>query len=127
MRWNDQVSRDLEDCKLNDKWKTLTQDRSEWRQKEWTAVETGLLNDSKEARENTCKTEHKHRREARQTSSDLVLLCTEGSCGFMVLNYAGLVNHQKQTHGLSSTGQCQFCHQTFKQHGLYSHECFCNQ
>ena len=125
MRWNDQVLRDLRDCNLDDKWKILTQDRSEWRQKVWT--ETGHLNDTKEAEEKTRKDEQKRRREARQTSSDLALRCTEEGCGFIALNHAGLVNHQRQTHGPSSTGQCQFCHQTFKLQGLHNHERFCNQ
>ena len=125
MRWNDQVLRDLRDCNLDDKWKILTQDRSEWRQKVWT--ETGHLNDTKEAGEKTRKDEQKRRREARQTSSDLALRCTEEGCGFIALNHASLVNYQRQTHGLSSTGQCQFCHQTFKLQGLHNHERFCNQ
>ena len=105
MTWNDQVLRDLRDCNLDDKWKTLTQDRSEWRQKVWT--ETGHLNDVKEAGEKTCKDEQKRRHEARQTSSDLALRCTEEGCGFIALKHAGLVNHQRHTHGPSSTGQCQ--------------------
>ena len=125
MRWNDQVMRDLRSCNLEDNWRTLAQDRSEWRKRVWSM--TSHLNDTKEAGEKHRKDEQKRRREARQTTSDLALHCAEEGCGFTALNHAGLVNHQRQKHGPSSTGQCQFCHQIFNRQGLHNHERFCHQ
>ena len=122
MRWNDQVLRDLRSCNLKDNWKTLTQDQNEWRRKIWT--ETSHLNDTKEAGQKHHKDEQKHRRKIRQTTSNLALRCTEEGCGFIALNHSGLVNHQRQKHGPSLTGQCQF--QTFNRHGLHNHERFCH-
>ena len=126
MRWNDQVLRDLRSCNLKDNWKTLTQDWSEWRKKIWS--ETSHLNDTKEAGEKHHKDEQKRRHETRQTTSNLALCCTEEGRGFIAMNHmhAGLVNHQRQKHGSSSTGQCHFCHQTFNQQGLHNHERFCH-
>ena len=125
MRWNDQVMRDLRSCNLEDNWRTLAQERSEWRRKIWS--ETNHLNVTKEAEEKYRKDEQKRRREARQATSDLALRCTEKGCVFTVLNHPGLVNHQRQKHGPSSTGHCQFCHQSFSRQGLHNHERFCIQ
>ena len=125
MRWNDQVLRDLKSCNLEVKWKTLTQDWSEWRRR--IRSETSHLNDIKEAGEKHRKDEQRHRRKARQMASDLALHCTEEGCSFIALNHAGLVNHQRQKHGLSSTGQCKFCHKAFNRQGLHNHERFCHQ
>ena len=122
MRWNDQLLRDLRSCK--DTWKTLTQDWSEWRKKIWS--ETSHLNDTKEAGEKHHKDEQKRCRETRQTTSNLALCCTEEGCGFIALNHAGLVNHQRQKHSPYSNGQCHFCHQTFNQQSLHNHEHFCH-
>ena len=49
LRWNDQVVRDLRSCDLNDDWRTIAQDRSEWRSKIRAA--TQKLNITKEAQE----------------------------------------------------------------------------
>ena len=125
MRWNDQVLRDLKSCNLEVDWRTLTQDRSEWRGR--IRSETSDLNDTREAAEKHRKDEQRHRREARQTASDLALLCTEEGCSFSALSHAGLVNHQRQKHGPSFTGQCKFCHKAFNRQGLHNHERFCHQ
>ena len=125
MRWNDQVLRDLRSCNLEDNWRTLAQEQSEWRRKIWS--ETNHLNVTKEAEEKYRKDEQKRCREARQATSDLALRCTEKGCVFAALNHSGLVNHQRQKHGPSSTGHCQFCHQSFSRQGLHNHERFCNQ
>ena len=63
MRWNDQVPRDLKSCNLEVKWKTLTQDQSEWRRR--IRSETSHLNDIKEAGEKHRKDEQRRRRKAR--------------------------------------------------------------
>ena len=125
MRWNDQVLRDLRSCNLEDCWRTLSQVRSEWRKKVWSR--TSQLNNKMEAREKHTRDEQKRRRETRQTSSDLGFHCTEQGCGFSALNRAGLVNHQRQKHGATMTGQCHFCQQSFNRQGLHYHERFCQQ
>ena len=89
MRWNDQMLRDLRSCNLEDNWRALAQERSEWRREIWS--ETNHLNVTKEAEEKYRKDEQKRRR------------------------------------GPSSTGHCQFCHQSFSRQGLHNHERFCNQ
>lgn len=61
MRWNEQVLRDLRSYK--DNWKTITQDRNEWRRQIWT--KTSHLNDIKEAEEKHRKDEQKCCRKAR--------------------------------------------------------------
>ena len=75
MRWNDQVLRDLRSRNLKDNWRTLAQERSEWRREIWS--ETNHLNVTKEAEEKYHKDEQKRRCEARQTTSDLALRCTK--------------------------------------------------
>ena len=102
LRWNDQVLRDLQSCSLNGEWRALTHDRNEWRNR--VRIGTSNLNQQKEADEKHCKDKQKRRREARQTTSVLALHCDEVGCGFTALTQAGLVNHQRQKHGPSSTG-----------------------
>ena len=123
LRWNDLVSRDLQSCNLDGEWRELTQDRSEWRNR--VRIGTSNLNQQKEADEKYRKDEQKRRREARHTTSVLALHCDEVGCGFTALTQAGLVNHQRQKHGPSSTDQCKFCHQTLNRQGLHNHERFC--
>ena len=120
LQWNDLVLRDLQRCNLDGEWRTLTQDRSEWRNR--VRIGTSNLNQQKEADEKHCKDEQKRRREARYTTSVLALHCNEVGCGFTTLTQAGLVNHQRQKHGPSLTDQCKFCHQTFNRQGLHNHE-----
>ena len=123
LRWNDQVLRDLQSCNLDGEWKELTQNRSKWRNR--VRIGTSNLNQQKEADEKHRKDEQKRRREARQTTSFLSLRCDELGCEFAALTQAGLVNHQRQKHCPSSTGQCKFCCQTFNRQGLHNHERFC--
>ena len=124
LRWNDLVLRDLQSCNLDGEWRALPQDRSEWRNR--VRIGTSNLNRQKEADEKDRKDEQKRRREARHTTSVLALHCDEVGCGFTALTQAGLVNHQRQKHGLSLTDQCKFCHQTFNRQGLHNHERFHN-
>ena len=88
MRWNDQVLRGLRSCNLEDNWRTLAQERSEWRRKIWS--ETNHLNVTKEAEEKYRKDEQKGRCEAKQATSDLALRCTKKGCVFTALNHPGL-------------------------------------
>ena len=69
----------------------------------WTATQD--INTRKEAEEKDRKDEQKRRHEARQSTSNLDLLCNIESCGFTALNHAGLVNHQRQKHSQSLTAQ----------------------
>ena len=120
LRWNDLVLRDLQSCNLDGEWRALTQDQSELRNRVRNG--TSNLNQQKEAVEKHRKDEQKRRREARHTTSVLALHCNEVGCGFTALTQAGLVNHQRQKHSPSSTGQCKFCRQTFNRQGLHNHE-----
>ena len=117
--------RDLRSCDLNDDWRTIAQDRSEWRSKIRAA--TQKLNITKEAQEKGLKDEQKRRHEARQSTSILALHCNMEGCGFKAINHADFVNHQRQKHEQSLTGQCQSCLQTFNRQGLHNHERFCHQ
>ena len=125
MRWNDQVLRDLRSSQFKGNWKTLTQNRNDWRRQIWTEI--SHLNDIKETEEKHCKNVQKRHCEARQTSSALALKCTVDGCGFTAMNHAGLVNYQRQKHGPSLTGQCQICHQVLNQQSLQNQERFCYQ
>ena len=122
MRWNDLV---LRNCNLDGVCRILAEDRNEWRNQIWAATQE--VNFKKEEPEKYRKDKQKRRRKARQTTSEFALHCSFDSCGFTAVNYAGLVNHQRQKHGQSLTSQCQYCHKTFRQQGLHNHERFCCQ
>ena len=121
--WNDLVLRDLQSCNLDGEWRALTQEQSELRNR--VRIGTSNLNQQKEAVEKHRKDEQKRRLEARHTTSVLALHCDEVGCGFTALTQAGLVNHQRQKHGPSSTDQCKFCRQNVNRQGLHNHERFC--
>ena len=124
-RWNDLVQRDLRSCDLEEDWRKLAGNRSEWRSMIRAFSEEA--NTCREAQEKHRKDEQKRRREARQMPSELALQCSAVGCGFTALNHAGLVNHQRQKHSQIHTGRCKFCNCTFKRQGLYNHERFCRQ
>ena len=50
------------------------------------------------------KNKQKRRCETRQTTLKFDIHCSLDDCGFTAVNHAGLVNHQRQTHGQSLTG-----------------------
>ena len=124
-RWNDLVQRDLRSCDLEEDWRKLAGNRSEWRSMIRAFSEEA--NTCREAQEKHRKDEQKRRREARQMPSELALQCSAVGCGFTALNHAGLVNHQRQKHSQIHTGRCKFCNCTFKRQGLNNHERFCRQ
>ena len=106
-RWNDLVQRDLRSCDLEEDWRKLAGNRSEWRSMIRAFSEEA--NTCREAQEKHRKDEQKRRREARQMPSELALQCSAVGCGFTALNHAGLVNHQRQKHSQIHTGRCKFC------------------
>ena len=60
----------------------------------------------------------------RLVKSVSLLHCNQPGCSFQAFNKAGLISHQC-CHSVTLRIPCQFCHQLFKQHGLYNRQCFC--
>ena len=86
------------------------------------------VNEEMQITEQSKKDELKQRREAvnqEQTRSDW--RCSEQGSQFLGRNYAGLVNHTRQTH--STATQCRYrcvhCGKVYKKQGLTMHARYC--
>ena len=113
-------------CELYPNWREEAQDRSIWRG--WIKAAAEDVNEEMEIAEQSKKDELKERREAvnqEQTRSDW--RCSEQGCQFVGRNYAGLVNHTRQSH--STAAQCRYrcvhCGKEYKKQGLTMHARYC--
>ena len=86
------------------------------------------LNKRSEEQEKQCKDEQKKRKE-ESVMPGFMWLCNIGGCAFGAQSKAGLVNHQRQKHGLQAGVKldCQFCGTQFHPQGLQNHERACGR
>ena len=78
LRWNDVISKDLEELNMFQRWKQKALNRNEWRNE--------IFEIAKE-----------------KNTEPFLIQCQHSGCVFLAKNKGGLANHVRQTHQLPST------------------------